>query len=105
MNDKQKHTTMSHLTNTPSEEIRDMFEQDIATIARQACDLRHPSVTVQCTDLRSERQFYAVFGERLCDDDHNELISQMRDTWGDGSVWCKRIDTDTVYSVLLRVEK
>jgi hypothetical protein len=96
---------MTHLTNTSSEEIRDMFEQDIATIARQACDLRHPAVTVQLADLPSERQFYAVFGERLCDDDHKELISQMRHTWGDGSVWCKRIDTDTVYSVLLRVEK
>lgn len=100
-----QNNVMTHLTNTSSEEIRDMFEQDIATIARQACDLRHPTVTVQFTDLPSERQFYAVFGERLCNDDHAELISQMRDTWGNGSVWCKRIDTDGVYSVLLRVAK
>lgn len=87
-----------------AETVRDMFIQDIATIARQACDLRHPVVTVQIAEVDKRREFYATFGERLNSNDHKELLQQMQETWGDSSVSFKRIGKDTIYSILLTVE-
>ena len=103
-----KNNVMTHLTNTSSEEIRNMFEQDIATTARQACDLRHPNVIQSVTDLKSERLFEAYFSEQLSEDDHQELTAQLRHNFGEENIHLTQsgqVENCHVYKVILRVAK
>ena len=99
---------MTHLKNTSSEEIRDMFEQDIATTARQACDLRHPNVILSVTDLNNERLFEAYFSEQLSEDDHQELTAQLRHNFGKENIHftkSEQVKNCHVYKVILHVSK
>ena len=103
-----QNNVMTHLTITSSEEIRDMFEQDIATIARQACDLRHPTVILSATDLTYERLFEAYFTERLCEDDHAELMEHLHHNFGEENIHFIKVDQVEnchVYKVKLHVAK
>lgn len=99
---------MDFLRNESNGSIKAMFEQDIATTVRQACDLRHPNVILSVTDLKDERLFEAYFTERLCKDDHAELTEHLHYNFGEENIHFIKVDQVEnchVYKVKLHVAK
>ena len=104
----QTNNTMDFLRNESSDSIKAMLEQDIATTARQACDLRHPNVIMSATDLTDERLFEAYFTERLCEDDHAELMEHLHHNFGEENIHfvkVEKVENCHVYKVELHVAK
>lgn len=102
---KNQQTNMQNFTN---DEIKGMLEQDIATTCRQACDLRHPNVILSATDFDDERLFEAYFTERLSEDDHTELLEQLRHNFGEENIFfieAGLVKNCHVYKVSYRVPK
>lgn len=96
---------MEFLQNKPNEEIKLMFEQDIATICRQAIDLRHPIFRSTNFETQSKRCFMAAFTEKLSDSEHTELKEQLLDTWPN-HVWSIRLDDNvTEFCILFTTDK
>jgi|DEB0MinimDraft_4_1074332.scaffolds.fasta_scaffold04716_3 hypothetical protein len=112
MDDKNTTNFLSVFSN---EDIKEMFEEDIATTARQACDLRHPNVLMQVTDKPNERQFEAFFCERLSKDDREELTAQLQHNFGEENILVvaaekhfipvAQLNTTHVFKVVLHVAK
>lgn len=104
-----KHTNATNfLRDESNDNIKSMLEQDIATTARQACDLRHPNIIIQSTDLVDERMFEAYFTERLSEDDHAELVSQLQHNFGEENIFfldVGLVKNCHVYKVTLHVAK
>jgi hypothetical protein len=96
---------MINFTTTTDQEVRDLFEQDLATICRQACDLRHPLVAFKTSKIDNTRQFTAVFEERLNSEDFDVLNEELRAIWGADNVIANRNQHNTArFSVLLETE-
>lgn len=99
---------MTFLRNESNDSIKGMLEQDIATTARQACDLRHPNVISSVTELPNERLFEAYFTERLCEDDHAELMEHLHHNFGEENIHyiaVEQVENCHVYKVVLHVAK
>lgn len=100
--------TTNFLRDESNDNIKLMLEQDIATTARQACDLRHPNIILSATDMVDERMFEAYFTERLSEDDHAELVSQLQYNFGEDNIMfieAGLVKNCHVYKVTLHVAK
>lgn len=96
---------MIDFTTTTDQEVRNLFEQDLATICRQACDLRHPLVAFKTSKTDKARQFFAVFEERLSAEDYEVLNEELRAIWGADNVVASRNRNKTsTFIVLLETE-
>ena len=100
--------TTNFLRDESNDNIKSMLEQDIATTARQACDLRHPNIILSATDMVDERMFEAYFTERLSEDDHAELVEHLHHNFGEENIMfieAGLVKNCHVYKVTLHVAK
>ena len=100
--------TTNFLRNESNDSLKSMLEQDIATTARQACDLRHPNVILSVTDMVDERLVEGYFTERLSAVDHGVLVAHLHHNFGKENVMfieAGLVKNCHVYKVKLHVAK